>query len=184
MKRSTLILIGILALGLAGACSKQALKATYDKQATNIEGFITARMKADTNATLVKTGGSFRVNLHDTLGFADSLNWEGQVALWYACYTLTGTSITSANLVATNVRSLAESVGWKLSDTTRYHLDTLRLDKNLVEGLRNGLWGVQPGDEAFILFTGEYGYGSTERGTIPARSALVYQVLIESIKNE
>ena len=184
MKRSTVLLTALLALSLAGACTKQALKTTYDKQSSNIESFITAKMNADSTATLFKNDGAFRLTLHDTLGLADSLDWNGQVALWYACYTLTGSSISSSNLVATNVKSLAKSAGWELSDSTRYHLDTLTLDKRLVEGLRRGLWGVQPGDEAFILFTGELGYGDSERGTIPARSALVYQVLIESIKNE
>lgn len=184
MKRSTVLLIVLLALSLAGACTKQALQTTYDKQSTNIESFISTRMKADSTATLVKNGGAFRLNVHDTLGLADSLDWNGQVCLWYACYTLTSASISSSNLVATNVKSLAKSAGWELSDSTRYHLDTLRLDKQLVEGLRQGLWGVQAGDEAFILFTGELGYGDSERGMIPARSALVYQVLIESISNE
>lgn len=184
MNRSTVVLIVLLALSLAGACTKQALKTTYDRQTTNIENFVSTRMKSDTNATLVKTGGSFRLTMHDTLGLADSLDWDGQVVLSYACYILSSSSVSSANLVATNVKSVARSAGWNLSDTTGFGLDTLRLDKTLIEGLRNGLWGVQPGDEAFILFTGEFGFENRERGTIPANSALVYQVWIESIKNE
>ena len=145
---------------------------------------LSAKMKADTNATLFKKDGAFRVTLHDTLGLADSLDWDGQVALYYACYVLSSSSVSAKDLVATNVRELALSAGWDLTDDAHWGLDTLRLNKQLVEGLRNGLWGVQAHDEAFILFTGEFGFGNSERGTIPARSALVYQVWIESIKNE
>ena len=73
---------------------------------------------------------------------------------------------------------------WNLTDTTRYKLDTLTLDKSLVPGLATGLEGVQPLDEGYILFTGKYGYGASEKGTIPARSALAYYFWIENISNE
>ena len=56
------------------------------------------------------------------------------------------------------------------------------MQDDLLEGLKMGLYGVQPEDEAFILFTGKYGYGSKEQGMIPARSALAYYVWIESIE--
>jgi len=188
MKRSTVILIVILAAALFGACGKEALQATYDKQASYIENFVSTRMKADTNATLVENGGVFRLTLADTLelvlGKRDSLLDGGTVVLQYACFSLTGNSLNNANLVATNVKELAEKSGWHLSDTTIYKPDTLVLDKTLVEGLRLGLHGVQQYDNGFILFTGQYGFGNTERGTIPARSALVYQYFIESIQNE
>ena len=188
MKRSTVTLALVLTLCLAAACTKQSLKTTYDKQATYIESFVSARMKTDTNATLVRTGGSYRLTLHDTLDRIglrpDSLDWGGRVSLFYACYTLSSANVTAANLVATNVKSLADDAGWSLSDATRYKADTLILDDRLLPGLKNGLWGGQPGDEAFVLFTGELGYGNREKGTIPARSALVYQVWINSIENE
>jgi len=41
--------------------------------------------------------------------------------------------------------------------------------------------GVQPQDECYILFTGKYGYGKNSLGTIPAKSALAYYILIEEI---
>ncbi len=188
MKRSTLIAVLPAFLALALACTKQALQTTYDKQATYIESFVTARMSADTNATLTRNGGAYRLTLHDTLdrvlGNRDSLAAGGKVVVQYACYTLTGSSISTSNLVATNVQSLAESAGWELSDTTIYKLDTLTLDNSLVQGLEDGLAGVQQYDECFILFTGEFGFGNIAKGTIPARSALAYQLFIESIDNE
>ncbi len=181
----TLFLAAGLALALAAACSKQSLQATYDKQSSYIEAFVQSQMKADTTATLRENGGSYRLLVHDTLDVRrDSLLEGGQVSLYYACYTLSGNSLNSSNLVATNLKQLAKAAGWNLSDTTRYKLDTLTLDKSLVPGLATGLEGVQPLDEGYILFTGKYGYGASEKGTIPARSALAYYFWIENISNE
>ena len=84
--------------------------------------------------------------------------------------------------MATNVIEVAEMAKWKLTDSTNiFHLDTIRVDKKLVEGLYLGLQGVQQFDHGYVLFTGEYGFGNMARGTIPARSALVYQYVIDEI---
>ena len=188
MKKSSVILLAAIVLAGLGACSKESLKATYDKQISYIEGFITAQMNADTNATLVRNGNAYRLTLHDTLdrvlGPRESLLDGGKVSLYYACYTLTGNSLSAGNLVATNVKDIARQAGWNLSDTLRYKLDTLTLDKSLVSGLQEGLRGVRQYDECVVLFTGEFGFGNTERGTIPARSALAYLFWIENIDNE
>ncbi len=181
MKRSTVILL----LALAAACSKQSLQSTYDKQAGYIEGFVSAQMKQDPLATLTKNGSVYRLTMHDTLDAdRDSLLPGGKVSLVYGCFTLTGSSVSLSNLVSTNWKDLARAAGWELTDTTRFKLDTLVLDGSLVEGLAAGLEGVQPWDEGYILFTGKYGFGKSERGTIPARSALAYYYLIENISNE
>ena len=185
MKRSTLILAAGLAAAAIAACTKQSLQTTFDKQTTYIENFISARLKADTNATLTRNGGAYRVTLHDTLPpERDSLKWGGKVSLYYGCFTLTSASLTSSNLIATNLKDLAKQAGWSLSDTTRFKLDTLTLDSALLTGLSDGLAGVQPWDEGYILFTGKYGYGKNERGMIPALSALAYYFWIDEIFNE
>ena len=188
MSKRSLLLAAILAMAVIAACSKLSVKSTYEKQSTYIEGFVSAQMSKDPQATLTRNGGAFRLTLHDTLdrvfGQRDSLRKGGTAVVWYACYTLTSSSVSSGNLVATNVKQLATSAGWNLSDTLRYKPDTLRLDGTLVRGLQEGLHGVQQYDECYILFTGEFGFGNNERGTIPARSALAYQFWIESIENE
>lgn len=174
----------ISALALLCSCMQQALQTTYDKQTTNIENFVTAQMKADDTATLTRTGGAYRVTLKDTLDpTRDSLGWNGKVTLDYALYVLSGSSISSANLVSTNSKSVAQASGWSLTDESQFQPVTLDMtDKDLLEGLKMGLYGVQPQDEAYILFTGKYGYGSSEQGTIPAKSALVYHVWIDTIE--
>jgi len=184
MKKSTVILALALAAAFFAACTKQALKTTYDKQISNIEGFISNQMKADVYATLTMNSGAYRLTMHDTLKMKDSLRRGGKVSLYYACFTLTSSSLSINNLVATNLKEFAQRAKWDLTDTTRFKLDTVALDGSLVKGLDLGLEGVQEGDEGYILFTGEHGFGNTERGTIPARSALIYAIWIEKIYNE
>lgn len=184
MKKGMLIWILGMLPGI-WSCSKQSLQTTYDKQTTYIENFVAARMKEDPEATLVRNGGAYRVTLHDTEDpTRDSLKAGGKVSLYYACFTLTSASLSSSNLVATNFKTIASQAKWDLSDESRFKLDTLTLDNTLVPGLRDGLAGVQPGDEAYILFTGKYGFGNSEKGTIPALSALVYYILTDEIFNE
>lgn len=180
MRKWAVILLSII---VSGACTQQALQTTYDKQTTNIESFISAQMKADETATLTRTGGAYRVTLNDTLDpTRDSLGWNGSVTLDYALYVLSGSSVSSSNLVATSVQEIADAAGWDLSDKDQFQKVTLSMQDDLLEGLKMGLYGVQPQDDAYILFTGKYGYGSREQGTIPAKSALVYHVWIYSIE--
>lgn len=181
MKKSSLILMAIL----IAACAKQSLQTTYDKQASYIEKFISSQMNSDTTATLTEKSGAYRLTLHDTLDVSrDSLLKGGRAIMYYACFTLTSSSLSSSNLVATNIKDLATQAGWALTDSTRYKADTLTLDSRLVPGLECGLDGVQALDEGYILFTGKYGYGGKEKGTIPARSALAYYFYIIDVKNE
>jgi len=186
MKASTLhIAIGLL-LAAAFACTKQSLQATYDKQETTIDAFVAARTKADPDATVTRNGGSVRVVMHDTLSVEgdDSLHVGGTVSFYYAGYLLTSANIVSTNLVATNRKQTATEAGWNLSDTTQFHIETITLDDSLLPGLYDGLQGVQDQDECYILFSGKYGYGKSKQGTIPAKSALVYHIWVESIDNE
>ena len=87
-------------------------------------------------------------------------------------------------MFATNHKETADNAGWRISDTTAFHIQTLTLDDRLLDGLQRGLEGVRNQDECFILFSGKQGFGSHAQGTIPARSALVYHVWVNSIFNE
>lgn len=189
MKRSTRILTAILLLaGVAFGCNKQAEQLTYDKQESNIDAFVTAQLKKDTTTTVTYKEGTVRLVLHDTLhreGFlSDTLRPGGTVSFYYAGYTLTGSSLNKANLFATNHKATADAAGWKLSDTTAFKITTLTLDDRLLDGLQRGLEGVRGRDECYILFSGKLGYGARIQGTIPARSALVYQIWVSSISND
>lgn len=186
MKRSTWItlLTAAAVFALPASCNKEELQTTYNKQETYIEQFLSAALKKDATATVTITDGVYRLTQHDTLNRRDSLLWGGRVTLQYACYVLESSSISSQNLVATNVQSVAKAAGWTLTDTTQFRPITLTLDKSLLEGLRLGLYGVQEQDEGYILFNGKFGFGDHIQGTIPARSALAYQFWIDSIDNQ
>ena len=189
MKISTRIFSTVLLLaGLLPACNKQSVQLAYDKQETNIANFVAAQCKADETATVIYKDGVVRVTLHDDLPreglLADTLRMGGTISFYYAGYTLTGASVSSSNLFATNHKPTADNAGWKLSDTTAFNIQTLTLDDKLLDGLQKGLEGVRNQDECYILFSGKYGYGSHVQGTIPARSALVYHVWVSSISND
>ena len=192
MKKSTRILIPVFLLlvfaGFLPACDKEAVQLAYDKQETNIAGFVETQLKADSTATVTYKDGTVRVVLHDTLHreglLADTLRTGGTVSFYYAGYTLTGTSVNSSTLFATNHKKTADAAGWRLSDTTAFNIQTLTLDNHLLEGLQRGLEGVRNQDECYILFSGKYAYGSRIQGTIPARSALVYHIWVNSISND
>ena len=148
MKKSTRILIAALtAACLLPACNKEAVQLAYDKQENNIASFVDAQLKADTTATVTYKDGVVRVVLHDTLAreglLADTLRTGGTVSFYYAGYTLSGASVSNGNLFATNHQKTADAAGWRLSDTTAFKIQTLTLDKQLLDGLQRGLEGVR-----------------------------------------
>ena len=189
MKKSTRILAFALLLAcLAAACNKEAVQQVFDKQETNIAKFVEAKLKADTSATVTYKDGVVRLVMYDTIKrvgpLADTLQTGGVVSFYYAGYVLTSANVSASNLFATNHKQTADAAGWKLSDTTALKIQTITLDDRLLDGLQRGLEGVRNRDECFILFSGKYAYGSHIQGTIPARSALVYHIWVESISNE
>ena len=189
MKKSTRILVSVLLLAaLVPACNKASVQLAYDKQETNISNFVEAQRKADTTATVTYKDGTVRIVLHDTLRreglLADTLRMGGTVSFHYAGYILTSSTVSSSNLFATNHKATADAAGWKLSDTTAFNIETITLDDRLLDGLQRGLEGVRGQDECYILFSGKHAYGSRVQGTIPARSALVYHVWVNSISND
>jgi hypothetical protein len=189
MKKSTRILASaLLTAALVPACNKEAVQLAYDKQEANIASFVEAQLKADNTATVTYKDGAVRVVLHDTIRreglLADTLRTGGTVSFYYAGYTLTSSSVSASNLFATNHRQTADAAGWRLSDTTAFKIQTITLDDSLLDGLQRGLEGVRNQDECYILFSGKYAYGSRIQGTIPARSALVYHIWVNSISND
>ena len=189
MKKSTRILVSALLLAaFVPACNKASVQLAYDKQETNISNFVEAQCKADTTATVTYKDGTVRIVLHDTLRreglLADTLRMGGSVSFYYAGYTLTGSNISASNLFATNHKATADAAGWRLSDTTAFNIETITLDDRLLDGLQRGLEGVRGQDECFILFSVKHAYGSRVQGTIPARSALVYRIWVNSISND
>lgn len=177
-------LLPIILAALAFSCTKQALQLTYDQQESKIEAFVKAIQSSDETAYVVYNGGTTRVAVATDGSTKDSLDTGGTVSFYYAGYILSGSSVNASNMFATNKQDLAEASGWKISEGD-YEVETVKQnDKNLLEGLRNGLLGVKAGGEYYILFSGKYGYGEKNFGMIPAKSALVYHIWVESFSNE
>ena len=79
---------------------------------------------------------------------------------------------------------LAEAAKWELSweDYFEPVVEDLS-DGKLVSGLKKGIKGVKAGEVCYILFSGKYGYGDKQYGTIPAKSALAYYVEVVEVNN-
>ena len=182
MKRILFTALPLLAVLLASACSKESEKSLYDKQEEIIERFIQAR--ADAGETeVVYNNGSARIIVQP--GEGTPLSATGSLSFYFAGYLLTGSSISNAALFWTNRKETAESARWSVTDSTVFTVETRSLrDDALLPGLKDGLTGVQKGEECYIAFSGKHGYGKKLHGTISAKSALVYHIWVEDTANE
>lgn len=178
-KNITPILVLILALA---ACSKESIKTLYSTQETRIESIVNALISADESGTAysVSRKGSQRVVLSQ--GSGDTLSPSGSVKFYYAGYTLPSTSIALTNLFDTNIYEIAKAAQRDTTDLSVFEPFTANLSSTgLVKGLKNGLVGVKAGEVCYVLFSGKYGFGDKELGTIPANSALAYALQIVEV---
>lgn len=181
MKINKVILALVIALAVA-ACSKESVKSLYSSQETKIETIVKSLISADTTgkAYSVTRKGSQRVVLEEGLG--DTLTTSGTVSFYYAGFTLPSTSIAINNLFDTNFYDIAKQAGRDTTDQTKFQPITVKLaSDNVVKGLKNGLVGVKAGQQCYVLFSGKYGFGSKELGTIPANSAIAYALHIVEV---
>ncbi len=175
------IVATLLAMTVA-SCSKQQLQTTYDSQDKRIDSFIQSQLSSSKALRTYPNGGSNRLVIVEGEG-DDSLSTSGTVSFHYAAYIFSG-SISSSNLFATNHEQTIADNGWTNMSGLDTSPMTLKLDTaDIVEGLRMGLFGVKKGQECYIIFSGRYGFGSKPIGTVPANSALLYHIWVESIDN-
>lgn len=176
----TIIVSAFAAILFSTSCSK-SLEGSFNKQEENIEAIVASLTKSQSPDTLTYRNGSVRVML--VQGSGEPLSKNGKVSFWYEAYRITGETLNANDLLATNSKELAESVGFPISDSTILAVKTLDLSGDgVVEGLRNGLVGVRSGEECVVLFSGRHGFRK-RAGTLPANSALAYHLLIESVSN-
>lgn len=179
-----LILLPACTLFLTLSCNKEAVKAMYTSQENNIEKYMTAQITSGKALYVVHRKGSNRLVIVKGDTDSDSLKSSGAVAFHWAGYTISGSSISSAPF-GTNSRAVAELAGFDCSDEDLFNSETVVPDDcDLIAGLKNGLPGVLPGQECWIIFSGKYAFGGKACGTIPANAALAYHVWVESISND
>jgi FKBP-type peptidyl-prolyl cis-trans isomerase len=168
------------------SCVKEKLADTYNKQEDKIDQYIEKNRyvknggETDT-LNVYYNGGAARLVTKE--GEGEELTGTGSVAFYYAGYTFSG-SISASNLFSTNHRQTAESASWTLTDEQDDILTINLSEHELLPGLKNGLVGVKGGEECQILFSGKYGFGKKGSGIVPANSALVYKIWVESVSNE
>lgn len=176
------LLVALIALVMVFACSKEEVKLRYSRQEQNIESFVNSTLKSVDTAYVVYNKGVTRLVVAP--GDGDSLSVNGTVSFHYAGYVLSGSSVSASNMFATNSEEVAKGSGWTLSDDSVFEVKTVKLSESgFIKGLKYGLEGVKAGQECYILFSGKYGFGKRELGTIPANSALVYRIWVESVSN-
>lgn len=164
------------------SCVGQKLETTYNNQEDKIDQYIEKnRVTGGDTLRVVYNGGASRLVTKEGEGM--ELAADGNIAFYYAGYTFSG-SISNSNLFVTNHMETATAAGWTLSDEDAKALTINLNEYRLLPGLRSGLAGVKGGEECQILFSGKYGFGKKAFGTIPANSALVYKIWVESISND
>ena len=164
------------------SCVKQKLESTYNSQENRIDQYIEKnRISGTDTLRVVYNGGASRLVTKE--GNGPELSADGNIAFYYAGYTFSG-SISNSNLFSTNHQQTATQAGWTLSEEDAKALSINMNDYKLLPGLKSGLTGVKGGEECQILFTGKYGFGNKAVGIIPANSALVYKIWVESISND
>ena len=197
-------LTGMLAAvaAMTVSCKKSSLENTYESQEERIESFINGLTESDPDIEVVRNRGSYRIILSKagdgsedggsgdgtgdgTEAAAEKLEKGGLVSFYYAGYVFSGSAPSASGLFATNRMETAVESGWEVTSAD-YDIIELRLDDSsgLIEGLKNGLYGVSAGEICYIAFSGKYGFGDDIVGSIPANSALIYQIWVKDVENK
>lgn len=169
-------------LVLLCACGKSSLETTFANQSTKIDSYVTKQMESHSEYRVVYEEGVVRMIIAE--GEGEELAKGGKVTFYYAGYNFNNSSLTAASMFATNDADAAGAANWNLSDSTLFVPATITLGKDkIVKGLEIGLAGVKPGEDSYIFFSGKYGFGKNQLGTIPANAAICYHIRIEEVEN-
>lgn len=184
MKHKTpiLLFLALLALSALAGCSS-SLETTYNTQSGKIEDYVSKQLDAHPEYRVVYNGGVVRMIVAE--GYGDEIVRGRKVTFVYAGYSFGSYTVSNNYLFATNDADVAAAAKWDLSDAeTRFQPVTVTLGKDkLVPGLEMGLEGVRPGEDSYIFFSGKYGFGKRQIGTIPASAPICYHVRIEDAEN-
>ncbi|MBQ7772373.1 MAG: FKBP-type peptidyl-prolyl cis-trans isomerase [Bacteroidales bacterium] len=181
MRRTIKTIVMALICLTSVSCLKEKLEEAYNKQETAIDKYIANALSSNESYTVTYNNGSSR--LTRLAGEGEALKAGGSVSFYYAGYTFNG-SISSSGLFVTNHQETAESEKFILTDAD-YSLYEITIgETELIEGLHNGLIGVQAGEECEILFSGKYAFGNSTFGIIPANSALAFKIWVVGVSND
>lgn len=212
MKAKYFALLAIAFL-LLSSCMKESTKTLYARQETNIETLVAAQQKANENYTVTTRDGSTRLTLAVGEGdeLTDdkiiSFYYAGYVLSGSSLPAASALFATNSEEVATAAKwdlTKADETGADVSGDAsadasedaaaeevveepdpRYEILTVRLSEaRFIEGLHNGLLGVKGGEECWIFFSGQHGFGDRKIGMIPANSAIAYHIWVHSVQTD
>ena len=179
MKNPKFLILTLLALT---ACTS-TLETTYTSQSTRIETYVSKQLDSHPEYVVTYNEGVVRMTVAE--GDGDALAKGGRVTFRYAGYNFNSSSINANTLFATNDADIAAAAKWDLTDAeTRFQSVTVTLGKDkLIRGLELGLAGVRAGEDCYVFFSGKYGFGKRQLGTIPANACICYRLYIEDVAN-
>ncbi len=181
MRTIRIMMLAAAVMLSASSCVKEKLEETYNKQEDQIDKYVNGLLSKNETYTVSHNGGSTR--LTTLAGEGPALNENGFVSFYYAGYIFKN-GLSASNLFGTNHQETAESAKWELTDNGYPLMEVNMQETGLLEGVRNGLIGVQAGEECEILFSGKYGFGNSAFGIIPANSALAFKIWIVAVSND
>lgn len=177
--KTTLLTFAAIALL---SCSK-SLETQFNTQESNIDKLISSMTSNYPEMVTTVNNGSYRLTI--VPGSGAQLLDNGTVSFHYAGYIFSGSSLPSeSSLFATNKQSIMDTGKWNLTETDTTALTVNIAEDEIVTGLKNGLCGIQEGEECYIVFSGKYGFGRKTYGTIPANSALLYHIWAGKVDNK
>ena len=169
MRRYMLILMAVAFTVLS--CDKEDRKNTYASQEAAIDSYVGG---LSTENRVVYRKGAVRVVLQEGTSI-DTLKKGDSLYFYFSGYTFSG---GKGSLFATNVEEVAEAAGLYtdgLPKKIKFGSDPL------VEGLKNGLEGMRTGENSYIIFSGQYGYGNQVMFTIPKMTPLLFDITVYKI---
>lgn len=158
MRRYLLILTAAAFAVLS--CDKEDRKNTYASQEAAIDSYVAG---FSTENRVVYRKGAVRVVLQEGTSI-DTLKKGDSLYFYFSGYTF---SHGKGSLFATNVEGLPMKI--------KYGSDPL------IEGLKNGLEGMRVGENGYIIFSGQYGYGNQIMFTVPKMTPLLFDITIYKI---
>lgn len=171
-----------LAACLTCSCGKSEQQTAFSNQATKIDAWVTAQLAAHEDYRAVYHDGTIKIVLVE--GDGEPLRKGGRLTMDYSGYDFSNASMSASTLFVTTMSEVASAARWSLSDESIFTPATITLgDDDIVTGLALGLEGITAGEECYIIFTGEYGFGKKPNGTIPANAALCYHVFAREVAN-
>ncbi len=179
--RKTLIYILLIQVLIFSACESQN-EIIVIEQEEQIDSYLEENFPEN---TIIVNNGSRRIIIEEeeeeTKSDIITLEDGDTVKMFYAGYVFDN---GPSGLFTTNIESLAITSGLELTEPN-FEILEVKYDKDtFIQGLYDGLKGVEKDEHSLIVFSSKYGFYDKELTSVPKMSALIYEVfIVDIIKN-